>query len=266
MALRSVHLLARRARSVTTLQRYHSYRFIGAMDPAAFRSSVSKPLGQDGHNDKQTRTTHSMTTNRVLDGVSTPTSRILQSLSSMRAWWMDQQMLKPAAGQSGMSTKQTAAIGGAVFAGFSAISGSIYALDGPTSVYLLGSFASSTALVFSAPDSDAPVSQSRNIVLGHALSAFVGMPVLKMATMFDWALWFSVPVAVTASVVAMHATRTFHPPAVSSGMTALIGSSTLQALGYSYVFLPCTIVPVGIVMLGSLLTRAGGVKYPKSWL
>jgi CBS-domain-containing membrane protein len=263
MALRSVQWLVQRVGRVSTLQQYQSRRFISAMDPTTFRSPVTKPGAVVGHDDKNDRP-YSVASNSMLDEVSTPTSRILQSLSSMKAWWMNQQMLKPAPGQTGMSTKQIAAIGGAVFASFSVISGSIYYLDGPTSVYLLGSFGSSTALLFSAPD--APVSQPRNIVFGHALSAFLGVSVFKMATMFDWALWFSAPVAVTASVVAMHATRTFHPPAVSSCLTALIGSSTLKALGYSYVFLPCAIVPVGIVMLGSWVTRAGGVKYPKSWL
>jgi CBS-domain-containing membrane protein len=198
----------------------------------------------------------------VLRSVGLPSSRVSQYIST-GARWVDELMQRRSSGQA-MSGKQLAAIGGAVFVGFSAISGSIYFLDGPSSVYLLGSFGSSTALVYSAPES--PVCQPRNIVFGHALSAFVGVSVYKAAMLLDWALWFSAPVAVTASVVAMHASRTFHPPAVSSGLTALIGCSALKALGYSYVLMPCTIIPAAIVMIATVLTRVGGVKYPKSWL
>jgi CBS domain-containing membrane protein len=231
------------------------------MDPLASRAPVMKTgtvLRYDDQNDRA----HPAMKGNALRTVGTSSFAMSEYMSYVRAKWMEQLMQRPTSGQV-LSGKQIAAIGGAVFVGFSAISGSIYFLDGPTSVYLLGSFGSSTALVYSAPES--PVCQPRNIVFGHALSAFVGVTVLKMATMFDWALWFSAPVAVTASVVAMHATRTFHPPAVSSGLTALIGCSALKALGYSYVFMPCTVVPAAVVMIASLLTRVGGVKYPKSW-
>jgi hypothetical protein len=262
MALRSLPMVARGFRSVTSLQQYQSRRYISATDPSASRSPVVMKAGTVLGFDDQNDTPHSAMKRSVLGAVRSPTSRVSQYLSDVKMWWIDELMLKPASGHT-LSRKQIGAIGGAVFVGFSAISGSIYYLDGPSSVYLLGSFASSTALVYSAPES--PVCQPRNIVLGHALSAFVGVSVLKMATMFDWALWFSAPVAVTASVVAMHATRTFHPPAVSSGLTALIGCSALKALGYSYVFLPCTVIPAAVVLIASLLTRVGGVKYPKSW-
>jgi CBS domain-containing membrane protein len=263
MALRSVHLLAGRVRGVTTLQQYYSRRHISAVDPTGFSPSVVK-AGTVSRNEDQNANPNSAMNESVLRSVGLPSSRVSQYMST-GARWVDELMQRRSSGQ-GMPRKQIAAIGGAVFVGFTAISGSIYFLDGPSSVYLLGSFGSSTALVYSAPD--APVSQPRNIVIGHALSAFVGVSVYKAAMLLDWALWFSAPVAVTVSVVAMHASRTFHPPAVSSGLTALIGCSALKALGYSYVLMPCTIIPAAIVMIGSLLTQAGavpGVKYPKSW-
>ena len=68
-------------------------------------------------------------------------------------------------------------------------------------------FATSIVLVLGSPDVDA--AQPRALIGGHLISAFIGLLVVKLAGPEPWAA----AVAVGLAMVAMHATRTFHPPA-----------------------------------------------------
>ncbi|TAJ77128.1 MAG: HPP family protein [Gallionellaceae bacterium] len=76
--------------------------------------------------------------------------------------------------------------------------------------WVLGSFGASCVLVFGYPDS--PFSQPRNIVLGHALSSFIGLLFLAWCG----AHWWSVALATGIAIGAMMWTRTVHPPAGSN--------------------------------------------------
>jgi CBS-domain-containing membrane protein len=68
-------------------------------------------------------------------------------------------------------------------------------------------FATSIVLVMGLPD--APPAQPRALIGGHLVSALVGVMIVKITGPQAWAA----ALAVGLSMVAMHETRTFHPPA-----------------------------------------------------
>lgn len=68
-------------------------------------------------------------------------------------------------------------------------------------------FATSIVLVLGSPEVEA--AQPRALIGGHLLATLVGLVVVKLAGPQPWAA----AIAVGIAMVAMHATRTFHPPA-----------------------------------------------------
>jgi CBS domain-containing membrane protein len=100
-------------------------------------------------------------------------------------------------------------------------------------VFLIGSFGASSVLVYGAIQS--PLSQPRNLVGGHLVSAIVGVTVAKFAPDI---LWISAPLAVSFSIVLMQATKTLHPPGGATALIAIIGSPKITSLGYWYVLYP----------------------------
>ena len=68
-------------------------------------------------------------------------------------------------------------------------------------------FATSIVLVMGSPDAEP--AQPRALIGGHLISTLVGLIVLQLAGPLPWAA----AVAVGLAMVAMHLTRTFHPPA-----------------------------------------------------
>ena len=95
---------------------------------------------------------------------------------------------------------------------------------------------------------ESPFSQPRNLVLGHFLSALVGVSITKLFALlphdrFEDLRWLAGSLAVGASSVVMGATRTVHPPA---GAVALLAatSNDITKLGWDL---------LGLVVLGSVL-------------
>ena len=121
---------------------------------------------------------------------------------------------------------------------------------------LIGSFGASAVLLFGATDS--PLSQPRNLVGGHIISAIVAVIVVVLfgSTPFTMAL------GVGLAIFVMNMTHTTHPP---GGATALIGIQS--AVGPEFILFP--------VLLGTLILLATAIftnnivyhrSYPKHWL
>ena len=129
----------------------------------------------------------------------------------------------------------------------------ILALHGVTSVVerplLIGSFGASAVLLFGAPDS--PLTQPRNLLGGHLLSAIIAVGVVAVA---GTGLW-SMAVAVGLAILVMHLTDTVHPP---GGATALIG---VQAdADPAFVFTP---VLVGVLILLGVALVTNRIVQPR---
>lgn len=108
-------------------------------------------------------------------------------------------------------------------------------------VLLIGSFGASSVLVYGAIQS--PLSQPRNLIGGHVISALVGVSIQQALPDL---LWLSAPLAVSASIVLMQITKTLHPPGGATALIAIIGSEKIKALGYWYVLSP---VLTGVLIL-----------------
>lgn len=88
-------------------------------------------------------------------------------------------------------------------------------------------FATSIVLVLGSPEVEA--AQPRALIGGHLISTVVGLVVLSLAGPTPWAA----ALAVGLAMVAMHATRTFHPPA---GIDPLL--VVVNAMPWTFLLVP----------------------------
>lgn len=108
-------------------------------------------------------------------------------------------------------------------------------------IFLIGSFGASAVLVFGATNS--PLAQPRNLVLGHFVSAVIGVTIHKLIPDM---LWLSSALSVSLAIVGMQMTKSLHPPGGATALIANIGSEKIKALGYMYVLSP---VMSGVLIL-----------------
>lgn len=130
-----------------------------------------------------------------------------------------------------------------------------YASDRTTWPLVLIPFATSIVLVMGSPEAEP--AQPRPLVIGHLISALVGLIVVKLAGPSVWAA----AAAVGLAMIAMHATRSFHPPA---GIDPLI--IVHNDLPWSFIAVP---VGAGAILLAAFafawhnLVRRG--SWPRRW-
>jgi CBS-domain-containing membrane protein len=116
-------------------------------------------------------------------------------------------------------------------------------------------FATSIVLVMGSPEIEA--AQPRALVAGHLVSTVIGLLVVKVTGPGVAAA----AVAVGLAIVAMHLTRSFHPPAGIDPLVVVVNN-----LSWSFLLVP---VAVGACLLALLafawhnLVRRGA--WPKQW-
>lgn len=98
-------------------------------------------------------------------------------------------------------------------------------------------FATSIVLVLGSPEVEA--AQPRALIGGHLISTLVGLLVLTLAGPQPWAA----ALAVGLAMLAMHATRTFHPPAGIDPLLIVVNS-----LPWSFLLVP---VAAGALLLAA---------------
>lgn len=117
-------------------------------------------------------------------------------------------------------------------------------------------FATSIVLVLGAPD--APQAQPRNIVGGHVLSALCGLLFCSLLGPTMWAA----ALGVAASIAAMQATRTFHPPAGINPVVMAIAHA-----GPLFVLVPVAtgaLILLAFAFVYHRLTQKA--PWPKTWM
>lgn len=121
---------------------------------------------------------------------------------------------------------------------------------------MIGSFGASAVLLYAALE--APLSQPRNLIGGHVISALISVTIYQ--------LWgrneLTIALAVSVSIAVMLWTRTLHPP---GGATALIAVDTGQ--GYTFVLFP--VLSGALIMLLVALAVNNLSKdrsYPRYWI
>lgn len=144
--------------------------------------------------------------------------------------------------------------------------GQMLALTPFDCLFVIGSFGASAVLVYGAPLAE--LSQPRNLVGGHVVSAVVGVLMFRM--LHEWAPESVVSAsAVSLSIVAMHLTRTLHPPGGATSLIAVIGGDKIHSLGFLYVLSPVlvsTLVLLCIALIVNNLSSDPRRHYPQYWI
>jgi CBS-domain-containing membrane protein len=126
---------------------------------------------------------------------------------------------------------------------------------------IVASFGASAVLIYGAVKS--PLAQPRNLVVGHILSALIGVACYKV---FGGA-WVGGATAVSFAISAMLVTRTLHPPGGATALLAVIGSKQIHQLGFVYAITPIglgALVLLFVALVVNNLSRQR--KYPEYWL
>lgn len=117
-------------------------------------------------------------------------------------------------------------------------------LDG--SAAILPSMGASTVLLFGVPHGQ--LSTPWALFMGNLLSAAIGVSCAMLLSN----LFIAAPIAVAGAILAMHLTRSLHPPGGATALAAVIGGPSLQELGYWYVITP-TLINCGILFTVALI-------------
>jgi CBS domain-containing membrane protein len=115
-------------------------------------------------------------------------------------------------------------------------------LDAQALPWVVASMGASAVLLFAVPQG--PLSQPWSFVGGHLLSAFVGITVAKLVADPVTAA----ALAVSMAIFVMYLTDCLHPPGGATALTAVVGGSSVQSLGYAYMLTPVSLNI--LVMLG----------------
>ena len=121
-------------------------------------------------------------------------------------------------------------------------------------VFLIASFGSTMVLLYGYPES--PFAQPKNIILGHFLTALVGIIFLNYVPL---PVFINIPLAVGFGVMFMILFKVTHPPAGGNPIIVIIGS-----VSFDYLLTPVLIGSMIVVMFGVIINKFLFKKeYPK---
>jgi len=142
--------------------------------------------------------------------------------------------------------------------------GEIWSSHNKSSLFLIGSFGASAIWIYGDPLVE--LSQPRNLIGGHVLSALVGVTI---ALIFKENITLASALAVSSAIAVMHLTRTLHPPGGATALIAVIGGDSVQDLGYWYVLSP-VFVGAFLMLLVALFVNNMSIDpkrhYPVYWV
>ncbi len=120
---------------------------------------------------------------------------------------------------------------------------------------IVASFGASAILIYGAPD--APLSQPRNVIFGHLLSAAVGVTIYRL---FGFT-WTAAAMATTIALILMLITKTTHPPGGATALFAVLGRAEPI-----YILTPVVTGAVIMVIVGILTNNLSpNRQYPRYW-
>ena len=121
-------------------------------------------------------------------------------------------------------------------------------------VFLIASFGSTMVLLYGYPES--PFAQPKNIILGHFLTALVGIIFLNHVPL---PVFVNIPLAVGFGVMFMILFKVTHPPAGGNPIIVIIGS-----VSFDYLLTPVFVGSIIVVVFGIIINKFLFKKeYPK---
>ena len=112
---------------------------------------------------------------------------------------------------------------------------STYFVHGVSSYLVVASMGASAVLLFAVPHG--PLSQPWSLIGGHLVSAAIGVTCAK----FIPDIFIAAPLAVGLSVAVMYYLHCIHPPGGATALSAVVGGSAVQELGYQFILTPVLI-------------------------
>ncbi len=109
---------------------------------------------------------------------------------------------------------------------------------------LMAPFGATAVLVFGVPES--PLAQPKNVILGHFITAFIGVFFVQMIGVSP----LSLAIATGIGVSAMLLTKTTHPPAGANPILIM-----LSGQGWLFLVTPVLIGAVIIVVIGKIMQK-----------
>ena len=121
-------------------------------------------------------------------------------------------------------------------------------------IFLIASFGSTMVLLYGYPES--PFAQPKNIILGHFLTALIGIIFLNFVSL---PIFLNIPLAVGFGVMFMILFKVTHPPAGGNPIIVIIGS-----VSFDYLLTPVLVGSIIVVMFGVIINKFLFKKeYPK---
>tara|TARA_B100000945_G_C20385479_1_gene599488 strand:+ start:1038 stop:1505 length:468 start_codon:yes stop_codon:yes gene_type:complete len=121
-------------------------------------------------------------------------------------------------------------------------------------IFLIASFGSTMVLLYGYPES--PFAQPKNIILGHFLTALIGIIFLNFIPL---PIFLNIPLAVGFGVMFMILFKVTHPPAGGNPIIVIIGS-----VSFDYLLTPVLIGSIIVVIFGVIINKFLFKKeYPK---
>jgi CBS domain-containing membrane protein len=120
------------------------------------------------------------------------------------------------------------------------------ALGGEGAAMIIASMGASAVLLFAVPHG--PLSQPWPVLMGHLLSAAIGVAAGKV---IDYTT-LAAAVAVGLAIGVMHQCKCIHPPGGATALTAVIAGPAVHDLGWSFVWRPVMLDALCIVAVAVL--------------
>ncbi len=133
-------------------------------------------------------------------------------------------------------------------------------LDPNDLTLVIGSFGASAVLLYASIKS--PLAQPRNLIVGHILSAVIGVTCYQLVAI----TWLSAALAVSLAIVGMQLTKSLHPPGGATALIAVIGGPKIHAIGYLYAIIPVGLGALVLLVIALICNNvAGRRRYPEFW-
>ena len=116
-------------------------------------------------------------------------------------------------------------------------------------IMVIASMGASAFLIFVTPHS--PMAQPWPVIAGHILSAILGVACAQW--IHDMAL--AAATAVALSILAMHLSKSLHPPSAATALIAVLGNEQIHALAWQFCYQVVMINCLLIALLGMIINR-----------
>ena len=122
-------------------------------------------------------------------------------------------------------------------------------------LFIMAPFGATCVILYAV--SHSPLAQPRNVILGHFISAFIGLLFLKVFG----ASALSIALSVGCAIAAMQILRCVHPPAGANPLVILLTAHTIQ-YEWGFLLFPVLLGSIALVLVAWLVNN---FKAEKKW-